>query len=365
VAEPMKLEADFLLASLRQRGVSAPPALDWDALLLLAESHGVLPLLQVSQQAQLPVTFGTRVRERCALSLSLTRELEDLLEQFEKHKIEVMPLKGPVLAELLYGNVWARPSDDLDLLVRPEEFARAEALLLALGFAPTGEADTYHRDFERNGIFVELHFGIASPSALGFDLPGAWARSRSVQFRGAPVCFFAPIDLILYLSLHGLKHRFAKLIWVLDVVHALEALNESEASSLLAQASAYQLKNLLLTSCEIARRSFSVKLPEGIDLALQSQPDLAAKAAAMADAILASIADPTTSVYDASYYLQLADNPGHRWRQRFRFLLPTKQDYQWAARHHLHRRCALLLRPFRLLIKYGPAPVLRTLFPRS
>jgi hypothetical protein len=361
----MKLEADFLLASLRQRGVPVPPALDWNALLLLAESHGVLPLLQVSQPGQLPATFADRVRDRCAYSLSLSCELEDLLEQFEKYKIEVMPLKGPVLAELLYGNVWARPSDDLDLLVRPEEFAQAEALLLALGFAPTGEADTYHRDFEREGIFVELHFGIASPSALGFDLPGAWARSRSVQFRGAPVRFFAPIDLILYLSLHGLKHRFAKLIWVLDVVHALEALNESEASSLLAQASAHQLRNLLLTSCEIARRSFSVKLPLDVDLALQSQPDLSANAAVMADAVLATIADPTTSVYDASYYLQLADSRGHRWRQRFRFFLPTKQDYQWAARHHLHPKCAPLLRPFRLLCKYGPAPVLRTLFPRS
>ncbi len=361
----MKQEAEFLLASLGQGGVSAPAGLDWDALLLLAESHGVLPLLQASRPSQLPVSFVNRVRDRCALSLSLTRELEGLLEQFERHKIDVMPLKGPVLAELLYGNIWSRPSDDLDLLVYPEEFARAEALLLALGFAPIGAADEYHRDFERDGVFVELHFAIAAPSALGFDLRGAWARSRTIQFRGTPVYFFAPIDLILYLSLHGLKHRFAKLIWVLDLVHALKALNESEAASLLNQASARQLKNLLLTSCEIARRSFGVKLPDGVELALRSQPELAAKAAAIADGILATVADPTTSVYDASHYLELADNPGHRWRQRFRFFLPTRQDYQWAARHHLHPKCAPLLRPFRLLCKYGPVPVLRTLFPRS
>jgi hypothetical protein len=361
----MKQEADFLLASLRQEGVPTPPALDWDALLLLAESHGVLPLFQVAQPGQLPAKFVSHAREQCAFSLSLSRELKGLLEQFRQHNVAVIPLKGPALAELLYGNVWARPSDDLDLLVRQEEFARAEALLIALGFAPSGEADEYHRGFERDGILVELHFRIAAPSALGFDLSGAWARSQTMQFRGAPVCHFAPVDLLLYLSLHGLKHRFAKLIWVLDVVHALDALNDSERSSLIGQASTHRLKNLLLTSCDIAQRIFDIELPAAVGDAIQTRPDLAAKADAMAKAVLATIADPTTSVYDARYYLQLADDPGQRWRQRLRFFLPTQQDHQWVARHHLHPKCAALLRPFRLLCKYGPAPLLRTLFPGS
>jgi hypothetical protein len=361
----MKREADYLLASLRQGGTPVPSSVDWEALLLLAETHGVLPLFYRSQAGQLPAAFVNHFRDQCALSLSLASELEGLLEQFEKDKIEVMPLKGPVLAELLYGHGWARPSDDLDLLVHLEEFPRAKASLEELGFAPIGEADEYHLAFERNGIFVELHFGIASPSALLFDLAGAWARSRTVEFRGHRIRFFSPVDLILYLSLHALKHRFAKLIWVLDVVHGLEALSESEASSLLGQASAHQLKNLLLTSCEIARRSFDVILPDGVDRAIQAQPELAANAAVLADGVLATIADPTTSVHDASYYLQLADNSGDRWRQRMRFFRPTQQDYQWAARYRLHPKCTPVLRPFRLLCKYGPSPVFRTLFPRS
>jgi Uncharacterised nucleotidyltransferase len=361
----MKPEADYLLASLRQGATSNRPSVDWEALLLLAESHGVLPLFQRSRTEQLPAAFSNRFREQCARSLSLAHELEELLEQCEKHKIEVMPLKGPVLAELLYGDVWARPSDDLDLLVRPEEFSRARALLEELGFTPVGEVDEYHLGFERNGIFIELHFAIASPSALHFDLAGAWDHSRTVRFRGHSIRFFSPVDLILYLSLHALKHCFAKLIWVLDVVHGLEALSESEASSLLSQASTQQLKNLLLTSCEIARRSFEITLPADVDEAIQSQPELAANAAILADGILATIADPTTSVQDAGYYAQLADNCGHRWRQRLRFFKPTQQDYQWATRHRLHPKCMPLLRPFRILYKYGPSPVLRTLFPPS
>jgi hypothetical protein len=91
---------------------------------------------------------------------------------------------------------------------------------------------------------------------------------------------------------------------------------------------------------------------------------LAEHAATITDGILATAANPRTSVHDASYYLQLADNPGHRWRQRLQFFLPTQQDYQWAARYHIHHKCAAVLRPFRLLFKYGPVPALRTLFPQ-
>ena len=53
--------------------------------------------------------------------------------QFAERNIEVLPLKGPVLAEALYGDVTMRAYNDLDLLVRRENFHRAEVLLLDRG----------------------------------------------------------------------------------------------------------------------------------------------------------------------------------------------------------------------------------------
>lgn len=361
-------EAACLLATLRQSDLASPnPSLeppDWNQLLALAKSHGVLPLFYKRFPGQLPPLYAKHYRESWANSHSLSREFEAILGLFARGGVEILPLKGPVLAQLLYGDVALRPSDDLDLLVRPEDFPRAEALLIEAGFEPTGFADDYHRDFHRNGVFVELHFGIASPSAPQFDLSGAWKRARSVDFRGHSVRFFSPVDLVLYLALHGLKHRFARLIWVVDVAYAVRALDRSEASRLLEQASARQLRNILLTSCEIARLTFSIELPPAIAQALRSQPEIAARSAAIADAILESIGDPTTSVDSAVYYLQLADNRGRRWKQRLQFFIPTHQDYEWLAQHRIHRRCAPLVRPFRLLAKYGPAPAFRTLFAR-
>jgi Uncharacterised nucleotidyltransferase len=363
----MTEEASFLLAWLQRDRPPAPASLDWDALFLLAESHGVLPLFYrrvttPPQSLQLPANFVSCFREQWARSIVLAREMRELLGHFANHQIEALPLKGPVLAELLYGHASMRSFDDLDLLVRPKDFPRAESLLLELGFTHFGEENDYHRDYGRNGTFVELHFAVAPPSALSFNLAAAWQRARTAEFQRQPVRVFSPIDRILYLSLHGVKHRFARLVWVLDLAYALDDLSESDATALLDEATAQRLRKLLLTSCEIARRLFHVRLPANIALALQEHSALVRHADAMADDILSGTADPTTSARDASRYLHLADNAGLRWGQRLQFFAPTVQDYQWTARYGVPPSCAVLVRPFRLLCKYGPAPALRTLF---
>jgi hypothetical protein len=364
----MTPEAEFLLLCLLH-GPAAPSApLDWELLLALADSHGVLPLFYREYPAQngdLPDKFVRHFREQWTFSLFLASELEGLLKEFAARGIEALALKGPVLAELLYGHTTLRPSCDLDLLVSREDFTRAELLLIELGFEPIGVADDYHRDFGRNGTFVELHFGIGSPSSPNFDLHGAWTRARNLEFRGQPVRFLSPVDLVLYLSLHGLKHRFARLVWVRDISRGIEALNPSDTLALLEEADTQRLRNVLLLSCEIARRTFGTALPPNINAALRARPHLAREAGTWADRILATVADPTTEFQNVSSYLQLADTPGHRWRHRLQFFVPTQQDYLWAARYHIHPKCMPLLRPLRLVIKYGPAPALRTLFPGS
>jgi hypothetical protein len=128
-------------------------------------------------------------------------------------------------------------------------------------------------------------------------------------------------------------------------------------------ACAYDHKNVLLMSCELARQSFGVELPEKIAEAIAARPAIATDAATMLNKILLTEADPRTSVNDVSYQVRLADNHRQRWKQRYRFFLPTSQDQVFVTRHRLSPRLAPLLRPFRLLVKYGPATALRALFP--
>jgi hypothetical protein len=250
-------EATLLITCLRGLPFVVPPDTDWRALLSLAETHGVLPLVHQSlldRSIEIPDFFAAAVRESRKAAGIFAAELESLLKEFAERGIEVLALKGPVLGAMLYGDVTARSCNDLDVLVRGDDYQRSEALLLDLGFIACSTLDDYHRRFLRRGVPVELHFDIASPRHFPFDVDGVWNRSRVEDFRGAPVRVMSDDDLILFLCLHGLKHGFFRLIWILDVARALQRLQNYE--ELVRRAQSEGLEPWLLIGCEVVRAMF-------------------------------------------------------------------------------------------------------------
>src|SRR5439155_13227872 len=107
-----------------------------DALFPLANRHGVAPLVsralsRVPAGAELRRDRESDVRR----ALIFTAELSRLLDLFGEADIPLIPLRGPVLGSLLYGDVAARECSDLDILVRRADLARAKETLVAAGYA--------------------------------------------------------------------------------------------------------------------------------------------------------------------------------------------------------------------------------------
>jgi hypothetical protein len=359
----MTHELELLLSTLRHRETGNPATIDWQTLLGFADSHGVLPIFCREYRGLLPESWKARARSMWANSAFLARELECLLEHFRVRGLEVLPLKGPLLAQVLYGSPSLRQSDDLDLLVRPRDFSRARALLLDLGFEPVDLADGYHQTFQRGSSWVELHFSVAPPSNPAMDLQGSWDRAQILQFRGQSTRFFAKPDLLIYLTIHGVKHEFSRLIWVLDFANALVDLDEREFNEALTMSRELGIEGALLTTCELTRLGFCSKLPTFVVEALACKPTITVRAAAIWSNILRGPAKPQTTHQGAGLFLHLEQNARSRWVQRLRYFRLSRQDYLWARRHRIHPRAMLLLRPLRLLAKHGPTQVWRTLFP--
>ena len=124
--DPLTGEADCLLATIRHTNAATSPSLDWNALLELAESHGLFMLFCRDFQGELPPDFISRQRTQWTTSALMAAELGRLLQEFSLRGIEVLPLKGPLLASLLYGSPSLRICDDLDLLVQGEDLPRGE-----------------------------------------------------------------------------------------------------------------------------------------------------------------------------------------------------------------------------------------------
>lgn len=110
-----------------------------DEMLGLAEEEHLLSLV-VQRCLALPGASSaalrklkTAEREAAIAAFYWISELRRVLQGFSRCDLMVVLLKGPSLAQRLYGDAALRTSYDLDLLVPKEQLTRAEDALRTLG----------------------------------------------------------------------------------------------------------------------------------------------------------------------------------------------------------------------------------------
>jgi Uncharacterised nucleotidyltransferase len=361
-------EAALLLTCLRDLPFLVPHDTDWQALLDMGSAHGVLLLLNRSlleKKIEIPGFFAAAVRAEAERAEIFAGELQSVLQHFAQRGIESLPLKGPALAAALHGDATIRPCDDLDLLVRPRDFSAAESALIDLGFIARPKVDDYHRKFLRDDLMIELHFDVASPRSFPFDLDGVWNRAGQDIYRDVPMRVMSNHDLVLFLCLHGLKHGFSRLIWIMDLARALEKVPHRTCEEMARSARRQGLELPLLIGCEIVRQTLAQQLPPELEAIIAGSPEVAEKARRAVAQLLTERTGENNDPEIWSFYLQMEPDSRQKWRRRLSFFTATVEDNAWAERHGFHHRLTPVLRPLRLLRKYGPARVWRILFPPS
>lgn len=86
---------------------------------------------------------------------------QKLYHLFQEAGISCVILKGTAAA-VYYPNPSYRCMGDVDILVRPDDYAAAFSLLCQNGFSTDGAEDERHSHFKHNGILYELHRSFAS-----------------------------------------------------------------------------------------------------------------------------------------------------------------------------------------------------------
>src|SRR5450755_4548201 len=208
--------------------------IDWKRVTLAAGSHGVLPLVyrQVKSADGVPPGALAAMRSEyygnALNNLHLTRELARISGLLHAQGIGAISLKGPVLALQAWGDVALRQFNDLDLLVRPSDAARAAEVLIAAGYWPmtfdrqhpeVSIARRYEDEFVRLGSdwMIDLHWELNSTYfSYGPTAAAVWGRAESIQVEGAEVLTLAPDDLVLFLAVHATKHGWINLGWICD-----------------------------------------------------------------------------------------------------------------------------------------------------
>jgi Uncharacterised nucleotidyltransferase len=290
-----------------------------------------------------------------------TETLKSMLTAFERARLPVIALKGPCLAERFYGDAALRTCYDLDLLVRGGDLDRTEKLLTELGFSPNGRADDYHRSWSRKSINLELHFNVENPHAFDFDIDAAWQRADRSRFHDAPVWLMAPADELLYLCLHGVRHRFERLCLMLDLALAFRRL--PVAGSAPSWGGRVFNNIFVLGWLMAAHLDPELPAPPAMRVSASDRRRLERLAGQLWGELM--LAQPPTLDWQAQhrFYLEV-ESPGwdrlrRRWiHRRILFTRLIDDDFAFAGRFHLYRNWQVrLLRPVRLLMKsLRPAP---------
>lgn len=363
----------FVLAALRRdagaahaQREAAARVDDWAAVARLSAVHDVawwvtraLPAAGVP--AEVRSTLADAVRGAALNALAAARQLAELSRVLADAGVRSVAYKGPALASDVHGDLSARRFTDLDVLVGEADRGRARRALIAAGYSsPQGYTEREERFYSRwEGVAhfargdewpVELHWRCQAPRYGGPQDPAEIvARAVPCALGGGAVLVPAPEDHGVLLALHGTKHAWGYLQWVVDFAAAVSrpgfdwALFESRAA-------AWGVRRAARFAVLVARELVALDVPAGVLRA--SRRDVHAVTLTHAvGARLTLVADAPDigAGSTARYHLQWLEGPWARVRYlALAAALPTPEERKVARLPDALLPLAYPLRAWRL-----------------
>jgi|GEM_PF-2635495 len=166
----------------------------------------------------------------------LFKSLQDVLVEFEKRKIQVIPLKGIFLLENYYEDFGLRQISDLDLLVRESEVESVIRMFETLGYSMTmymprkaakAAKISAPYKFTKGDVVVDLHVKL-SDGYCGYtiNMNSIWENSQIGRLSNGVACtYLSTLDHVLFLFIHLRRHieiRNFKMISFYDILIILQ-----------------------------------------------------------------------------------------------------------------------------------------------
>ncbi len=217
--------------------------IDWDLFLELVQHHRVSSVVYKKLKSVSKRTLPQRIikelqdqyQQTSFQMLKLSGELVKVCQEIATNYIDILVLKGPILALEIYGEFSMRPSRDLDLLVSIEDLKATEEVLFKLG---------YHKDIKDQEqevfniwrwrthhflyfhpvkqITIELHWRLHPPPSKAPNFKELWKRRRVRFISKTSVNYLGKEDLFLFLVTHGARHGWFRLRWLVDIDRLLK-----------------------------------------------------------------------------------------------------------------------------------------------
>lgn len=235
LSKELKLLIQLVKSKNELKDIGQLQNIDWRLFLDLVHHHRCQPIIYLKlkdmPQTIVPLEIIQALQQTYTKNtfkmLQLSGEMEQISKLFAENEIKTLFLKGPALAHHLYGDISLRTSKDLDVLVREKDLAKVDALLLASGYVKDGapfllngtKRKTHHVEYVhlQKKIQIEIHWRLHNPPVKEPSFDELWQRKRRSALTSSPVFFLGEEDLFLHLVVHGARHGWFRLRWLVDM----------------------------------------------------------------------------------------------------------------------------------------------------
>ena len=347
--------------------------INWDYLFTTAYAHRLLPLLHKHLTTAagdiVPGHFLSRLKRESVSNsqsvLYLIAKQLNVYKLFKEHDIPVALFKGPLLAQLAYGEISLRQAGDIDILISRQHFDHARQLLESLGYEMSPRLSPAQRashlsnhceiQFMRDEWFtvVDLHWDLA-PRSFVFGVKGdeVLSRLQSVSLAGTVVQTFSAEDLVLYQAMHGAKHLWRRLEWIACLAESLRALTSLNWDVLVGRAAKAHATRMLALGLRLAEFS-DVHIPAHV-LAVVDSDEAMQRLATRIHKDLFTTYGPPVSTETNIYNLHIMDRKRDALISALRAIfVPTLPDWQALALPSPLHSLYYAYRPLRLSKIYG------------
>lgn len=153
---------DLIYAAITKTKIELPQDFSISKAAEIAKKHQIIPIIYYGAlQCGIP-NDDTVMQElfnwTCicvSLNVKQTYELKSIFDEFDKNKIDYMPLKGTLLKEK-YPRPEMRLMSDADILIKTQQYGLIKPIMSSLGYTEVTESD-HEFVWKKNKVNIELH----------------------------------------------------------------------------------------------------------------------------------------------------------------------------------------------------------------
>lgn len=322
---------------------------DWEGLLQAALNHGVVTSFYLRVAAACPeaappwflAEMQRLYRLNARRNLRLTGELLQVLALLESHGIPAIPIKGPVLAQVAYGDLALRQFIDLDIMLRPQDIDPAGDLLVAAGYRRQHAFTRKQEQVRRKNFYdvsflhpqrekLEVHWRLLDHQGGGPEAAEAFRRRVPVDLAGKTVYSLAPEDMLLLLCLHATFHYWSGICYINDVARVVQSQGPWDWPGLIARAARVGMRRRLLLGLRLAGELLAAPIPGEVLARAEGDREVAALYGQVMERLFKDQMEEPGLLARNLFHLQvrerLRDKLAYAWS---RLGAPNEDDWFW------------------------------------